>query len=107
MHIVINLDETVTAPTIPKTLKEMIVELNHKWPSEATCVTQESDGAILFWSAAIEDVREARSKASLENGLVPLLGLGKQVDCVLYTVEDQCYVATDWQTAVVTLDQLE
>ena len=103
--IVINLDETLCAPTIEKTLLALLVDGKGPWGKGATSVTQESDGALMFWCAPIEEVRKARVEVNGEGELMPLLGMGQQVDCLYYEIDGQEVTAKDWESAVVTLDE--
>ena len=102
--ILINLDEPVFVPTIPLSLFQLIHVGNFKWPSEATCLTQESDGALLWWSAPTSDVKAARQSADLNTGLMPLIGLAAQLHCDYFLHDGQEVVAHDWKEAVVTAE---
>ncbi|MCU8005297.1 hypothetical protein [Shewanella sp. SM96] len=103
---VINLDEALFAPTLPDSnLADLVNLVLSKWPDGVTCATQESDGAILFWSAPIPEVERARKSACIESGLLPVIGIGAQEDCHYYEINEQAYVANDWQHAVVTEKQ--
>ncbi|WP_232340861.1 hypothetical protein [Vibrio vulnificus] len=75
------------------------------WPTGATCVTQECDGELLWWSASVGDVTAARQVAKPDTGLMPLIGLGAQVHADYYLANGQEVVANDWQKAVVTIEQ--
>lgn len=107
-HIVINLDETLFVPECDLTLLQMVKKHGgYPWPSEATCVTQECDGAILWWSAPVCEVVEARKSADISDGLIPLLGIGDQVSVEYYQIDGKEVVALDWKESVVTLEQYE
>ena len=96
--IVVDLDSTQIAPLTDETLSELLQNFN--WAEDATCATQEIDGEILFWSCEIHTVENARATADLRSGLMPLLGIGNQVDCH-YTDIDEPKCAKDWETAIV------
>lgn len=96
--IAVNLDSAVEAPISEKTLMEMIATIG--WPNGATCATQEIDGEILFWSCDIDEAIRARAEANRFDGLMPLIGIGKQVDS-MYSDSDFPERAVDWDTAVV------
>ncbi|WP_281188443.1 hypothetical protein AAIA71_28600 (plasmid) [Vibrio harveyi] len=104
MNIIINLDEPVFAERVGKTLNELIVLANVPWAESATCATQESDGEILFWSAPFEQVCSARCKADIGDGLIPILGIGNQVDNHYIELDGRDVVARDWESAVVSRD---
>ncbi|MGI2025632.1 hypothetical protein [Shewanella glacialipiscicola] len=98
----INLDEKPLAPTLhDSNLADLVDMVFSTWPDGVTCATQESDGEILFWSAPIDDVKLARKSASIEKGLIPVLGIGAQEESLYYEINEQAYVARDWQYAVV------
>lgn len=103
--ILINLDEPLFVPTVDISLLEMVKCGNFAWPKGATCVTQECDGELLWWSAPVGDVTEARQTAKLDTGLMPLIGLGDQVHADYYLSNGQEVVANDWKKAVVTMEQ--
>ncbi|MEB8287718.1 hypothetical protein OKT24_18340 [Aeromonas veronii] len=103
--ILVNLDEPLYAPRVNMTLLDMVKSGGFFWPQGATCVTQECDGELTWWSAPVRQVSEARMKAALDVGLMPLLGLKHQVDADYFCVNDQAYVSKDWEQAVVTFDQ--
>lgn len=102
--IVIDLDQPPLVPETDKTLLE-IIKMGAGWTAGATCATQECDGEILWWSAPLRVVREAREKANLSNGLIPRIGWGQLMGSDYYAEDDQELVASDWSTAVVTLEQ--
>lgn len=104
-HIIINLDEAFFAPSCDMTLLDMIHSKKGSWPIGATCVTQESDGGLFYWSAPVDEVKNARETAALEVGLMPLIGLGEQVHLDYFLLDEQEVVAKDWKTAVVTIEQ--
>ncbi|WP_245688365.1 hypothetical protein [Vibrio sonorensis] len=66
---------------------------------------QEFDGELLWWSAPVVDVMTARKEAKPDIGLMPLIGLGAQVNADYYLSNGQEVVANDWQKAVVTMQQ--
>ncbi|MFS1436069.1 MULTISPECIES: hypothetical protein [Vibrio] len=103
--ILINLDEPLFVPSVEVSLLSMVKLGNFTWPTGATCVTQECDGALLWWSASVDDVMAARQAAKPDTGLIPLIGLGAQVSIDYYLSNGQEVVANDWQKAVVTIDQ--
>ena len=103
--ILVNLDDPLFAPRIDMTLQEMVKSGGFLWPQGASCVTQECDGELTWWSASVPLVLEARAKADLGIGLMPLLGLKHQVDADYFCINEQAYVSTDWESAVVTFDQ--
>ena len=106
--IEINLEQTLVAPVLLKTsLADLILSVESCWPKGATCATQECDGEILFWSAPIDEVTSARKQASVDEGLMPLIGLGQQVHANYYEINEQSYVAFDWNTTVVTQNQVK
>ncbi|MDA0152333.1 hypothetical protein OH460_08465 [Vibrio sp. Makdt] len=105
-HIEINLATPFFAPSVKMTLLEMVTRIGRVWPSEATCITQESDGELIWWSSPISEVEKARKTASLEAGLVPILGFGCIVQADYYQLNGQEVVATDWKTGLVEKDQL-
>ncbi|MGI2107612.1 hypothetical protein ACRN9A_21065 [Shewanella frigidimarina] len=47
----------------------------------------------------------ARKTASIEAGLMSVIGIGAQEDSHYYEINQQAYVANDWQHAVVTEKQ--
>lgn len=103
-QIAVNLEQTLFAPVLTdSSLKDLVLMVESRWPEGATCATQECDGEILFWSAPLAEVVAARKQADLEEGLIPLIGLGQQVHANYYEINEQAYVAFDWKTAVVTL----
>jgi hypothetical protein len=103
---VVNLDETLFAPVLQdSTLADLVNMLLSRWPDGVTCITQEVDGEILLWSAPIDEVTLARQSACIEQGLMPVIGIGSQEDSYYYEIHDQAYVARDWQHAVVTEEQ--
>ncbi|EHV9720237.1 hypothetical protein V8068_001213 [Vibrio parahaemolyticus] len=105
--IYINLDEQYIAKVINKTLLELLSEGGFYWHPLASCATQEADGEIIWWSAPVEEVKEARAnKDSYEYGLIPLIGIGQQVNVDYYLVNDESYAAKDWETAVITIDEI-
>lgn len=101
MMIEVKLDGAVKAPVSQFTLSEMVGRIG--WPEGATCATQEVDGEILFWDCAIEEAIVARAQASVSEGLMPLIGIGKQVDAQ-YSDIDHPECAKDWDSAVVPAD---
>ncbi|ENI4488029.1 hypothetical protein ABXZ88_003913 [Vibrio fluvialis] len=103
--IFIDLDNPVFAASADLSLLQMIKEGKFPWPAEATCATQDSDGAITWWSAPLDEVCAARVAAKPEVGLMPLVGLGDQVHEDYYQVNDIEYTAKDWLTAVVSRDE--
>ncbi len=103
-HIVINLDKPLFVPTAEMTLLNMVLSGDFTWPTGATCVTQECDGELLWWSAPIGEVKEARNKAEPETGLMPFVGLGSQVHADYFLLKGQEVVAQDWKESVVTID---
>ncbi|MCA2018863.1 hypothetical protein LDJ79_22310 [Vibrio tritonius] len=103
--ILINLDEPVFSPVINMSLMQMIRDGNFQWPNGATCVTQESDGELLWWSAPVNEVKAAMKVAKPGVGLIPLIGLGAQINSDYYEIDEQAFVARDWQSEVVTLEQ--
>ena len=103
--IEINLGETFYAPALHISLLDMLRAGGFYWPEGATCVTQECDGALLWWSAPVNEVRQARKDANHDDGLMPLLGLGQQVSVEYYDVGEQAFVANNWEEAVVTFAQ--
>ncbi|TDR72641.1 hypothetical protein [Photobacterium lutimaris] len=82
--IEINIDVALFAPSIDLTLLDMIKTGGFLWPQGATCVTQECDGELLWWSASVTDVQIARKEADLAEGLMPLIGLGSQLNANYY-----------------------
>lgn len=103
--IVINLDETCFAPAVDMTLLDMLKAGDFSWPVGSTCLTQESDGALMWWSAPIQEVIAAREKASLDDGLMPIVGWDFQVHMDYYLHCGREVVANDWTSAVVTMEQ--
>ena len=103
--IVINLDVPLFVPGVDVSLLEMVKRGGFQWPVGSTCLSQESDGAIFWWSAPIQEVREARKIATLDDGLMPIIGLGRQVHVEYFLSDDFEVVANDWKSAVVTFDQ--
>ncbi|HAS6318157.1 hypothetical protein MO988_20845 [Vibrio vulnificus] len=103
--ILINLDEPLFVPSVDISLLDMVKFGNFTWPTGATCVTQECDGELLWWSAPVGDVTAARQVAKPDTGLMPLIGLGAQVHADYYLTNGQEVVANDWQKAVVTIEQ--
>ncbi len=95
--IKVELDSVVKAPNSKITLMEMVSRVG--WPEGATCATQEIDGEILFWDCDVEEAIKARNEADLSDGLMPLIGIGKQVDSN-YSDVDHPECAIDWETAV-------
>lgn len=93
------------APITNYSLLELVKQSDFSWPRGATCATQERDGAIIWWNAAINKVRNARKKAEPHKGLYPLLGVKCEVAQAFYCEGEQEVAASDWKTAVVTLDQ--
>ncbi len=93
------------AKSSKKSLCEIIATHDLKqWPKTATCVSQESDGLLIWWKATPERVQQAREQASVEIGLMPIVGVGNIVH-MHYYIEGKrrdTRVATDWQTAVIT-----
>lgn len=106
-HIFIDLDKAFYAPEIAFTLHDLIMIGDYEWPQDATCLTQECDGEIIWWSAPVEEVVSARLRANLDDGLIPLIGLGQQTDSNYFHFRGQAVTASDWQKAVVTLEQIE
>lgn len=104
--IVINLDEPLFVPKAPMPLAEMVRSYSKQRLMDVTCVTQESDGELLFWSAPIEKVEAARVQATLEDGLMPLVGFGQLVFSDYYLINAHEVVASDWETAVVKIAAL-
>ena len=102
MNWMINLDESIAARTKDIPLLSMVRSVDETWPDGATCATQEQDGEILYWSAPINEVRQARKEADFEGGLMPLIGIGKQVHANYYEIDDEPFVSNNWSTAVVT-----
>lgn len=95
--ITVELDNVVKAPISKLTLLEMTNQIG--WPQGATCATQEIDGEILFWDCEVEEAIKARVEADYVDGLMPLIGIGKQVDSN-YSDIDYPECAVDWETAV-------
>lgn len=87
--ILINLDEPVFSPSLDMSLLEMVKSGDFIWADGATCVTQECDGELIWWSAPTDEVTAARKNAQPETGLMPLIGLGSQVNADYYSVDDQ------------------
>lgn len=104
-HIHVNLDQPVFAPRASLTLLQIISHIDSHWLTNVTCITQESDGEILYWNASVEDTKAARKNANLDTGLMPLLGIGQQVHASYFEVNGIDYVASDWTRAVVTKTQ--
>jgi hypothetical protein len=100
----VELDSVVKAPTSKLTLSEMINHIG--WPEGATCATQEIDGEILFWDCDVDEARKARAEADLTDGLMPLIGIGKQVDSQ-YTDIDYPECACDWKIAVAENEEIK
>lgn len=71
-HILINLDEPQFAPSCDLTLLEIIRSGTFSWFTGATCVTQERDGELLWWSAPVGEVKKARSNADIEAALLAM-----------------------------------
>ena len=103
--ILINLDEPLFAPSVDISLLDMVRSGNFTWAAGATCVTQECDGELLWWNAPVVNVMTARKAAKPDTGLMPLIGLGAQVNADYYLLDGQEVVANDWQKAVVTIEQ--
>ncbi|MHC5780193.1 hypothetical protein [Aliivibrio fischeri] len=101
----IEISNDVKAPFSTKSLLQMLVDSGEAWPRGATCATQERDGEILFWNAPISQVKQAREKACLHKGLIPLIGVGNQVGVIYCSENNQPVVALDWKVAVITLEQ--
>lgn len=104
-NILINLDEPLFVPEVKMSLLDMLKSGGFSWPANATCVTQECDGELLWWSAPVNEVVKARKAANPDTGLMPLVGLGAQVNADYYLLDGQEVVANDWQEAVVTREQ--
>ena len=96
--IKVEMDSVVKAPISELTLIEIINKIG--WPEGATCATQELDGEVLFWNCDVEEAIKGRAEADLTDGLMPLIGIGKQVDSN-YSDIDYPECAIDWETAVV------
>ncbi|EGQ8101970.1 hypothetical protein MW344_003802 [Vibrio parahaemolyticus] len=103
--ITIHLSEHLVVPTTDHSLLELVRQGNFLWPRGATCATQDGDGAIVWWNAAINKVKDARKKAKPHKGLYSLLGIRHEVGQEFYYEGEQEVVASDWKTAVVTLEQ--
>ncbi|ELP5729278.1 hypothetical protein QTV44_002544 [Vibrio vulnificus] len=103
VDIVINLDQPLFVPRAPLSLADMVRGYNRQSLTQVTCVTQESDGELLFWSAPIEQVEAARTVATLEGGLMPLVGFDQLVSSDYYLINGQEVVASDWENAVVKI----
>ncbi len=103
--IVINLDEPLFVPTVDMTLLDMVKAGGFSWPTGATCLTQESDGELIWWDAPVDRVVEAREVAQTDTGLMPWIGLGSVVNNDYYLLSGQEVVANNWKVAVVTLEQ--
>lgn len=97
-------NSAVITPKANMTLLQMLNDSGEIWPTGATCVTQDSDGCISFWDVSVNQVKSARNKASGDDCLTSILGLESQVGCTYFSIDEQDFVASDWQEAVVTLD---
>ncbi|HAS4026659.1 TPA: hypothetical protein P7K80_001949 [Vibrio cholerae] len=106
-HIFINVDEALFVPKVNLSLFEMVTKGGFHWPNGASCVTQECDGELLWWSADLEEVKTARKEAFLDTGLMPLVGLGSQVHADYYLDNGREVVAKDWESAVVSVEQFK
>lgn len=104
-HIIINVDECLFVPRCDMTLLEMVRHGEFSWPSGSTCVTQERDGELLWWSAPVNKIKKARKTTKPEKGLIPLIGISEVSGADYFLLNEQEVVAKDWQVAVVTVDQ--
>ena len=81
-----------------------IVSERQQWPEGATCATQEADGEVLYWDAPVETVIEGRHKG-VKDGMISRIGIKHQVDA-WYADDEKLQLARDWNTAVVTPEQI-
>lgn len=105
MNDIIALTREILTPTPSElSLLALLQQSDLSWPPHATCVTQERDGALLWWRAHEKAVTCARKKAQPHTGLTPILGRQAQVAIDYLYVGDDEVLACDWQSAVITLD---
>lgn len=79
-----------------------------EWPNQATSVTQERSGELLFWTGSFEDIKIARKLACSNQGLRPWLGLNRLVACIAISETGKISrLAKDWQSAIVTREAFE
>lgn len=97
-HIHVDLDVQLFAPRSDLSLCE-IAKMVNEWPTGVTCVTQESDGELLYWDAPLDDVVIARSRAG-QRSLLPELGIRHQIHSA-YCNLDKPVLAYDWDMVVV------
>lgn len=102
-EIYIDIDTPVLAPETEKPLIEIVSGFS--WPNGATCVTQESDGEIIWWSCPIEEVIQAWKNSDATYGLLGVLRFSYCVCSDYYSIDDQEFVAKDWKGSIVTFDQ--
>mgnify|MGYP000527749026 CR=1 FL=1 len=100
--IFIDLENGAHSRTIDLTLTAIVSRLDSTWHDKVTCITQEADSTLFYWSAPVEEVIEARQKADLAAGLMPIVGWNNLVRDDFFEIDDVEFVAKDWTTAVVT-----
>ncbi|ALU46129.1 hypothetical protein [Pseudoalteromonas rubra] len=102
----INFDAATVAPKIHTMSLLCIVTVTlARWPSRATCASQEHDGQVMFWTAPVWEVAHARLNSNMDDGPLVMAGLGEPVERFYFKINKQPYVAFDWQRAVVTKEQ--
>lgn len=103
-------------------LIDIVKRFTFQWPEEYLCVSQESDGLLIWWKVPTEKVKEAKKSCKdLTMGLIPTLGLRAIAHLEYYTerpkkVVDkksppknnnkQQLVGKDWKVAVVSRESL-
>lgn len=97
-HIHVDLDRQLFARRSDLSLSD-IAKMVNEWPVGVTCVTQESDGELLYWDAPLEDVVVARSRAG-QRSLLPELGISHQIHSAYCNLESPL-LAYDWDSVVV------
>lgn len=105
MHIKIDLDTTLQVPLVDKTLTQLVTENFTKWPTQATCAVQESDGGICWWSSPVSDVKKGMESAAEDGDLTSILGIGNMVTVEYVEYNNQAICAKDWKSGLVTEEE--
>lgn len=104
--ILIDLNEPVVAPEVDSSLVEFLVGYYEKWPENALCATQSSDGEVIWWQASKNEIATAVSEHKpINNELLPLIGISQVVDSDYPELENYPVCASDWREAIVGAEE--
>lgn len=103
-------------------LIDIVRRFTFKWPEEYLCVSQESDGLLIWWKVPTEKVKEAKASCKdLAMGLIPMLGRSAIAHLDYYVEKPkkvvdrknppknnkkQQLVGKDWMVAVISKESI-